>query len=238
MTRACQSFFPFERSDTTRPPCPTWATCCARRTTSFRRRARATCSARSAQRSPCRAARGVRAAAETFTRWQADGTLVRDDRPFIYVYEQRYSTPDGGEAACRGFFCRLRLEPYGPEGGVRPHERTLSAAKGGPLPADEGGPSQPQPRAVPVRRRRAGRGARVDRGADRGTPPAVEAVGPGGLSNRMWLADPAKSTAAKSLLDIAAAQPVTSPTATTATKRRCATATRSAATDAPVTCWR
>jgi uncharacterized protein (DUF1015 family) len=39
--------------------------------------------------------------------------------------------------------------------------------------------------------------------------PLVEAIGPGGLRNRLWLADPAASKAAQALLDLAGARPVT-----------------------------
>ena len=147
-------------------------------------------------------------AAETFARWQADGTLMRDERPQIYVYEQLFRTPDGGEQACRGFFCRLRLEPYGPESGVRPHEHTLSAAK--------------EDRFQLMRAVRAnlspvlflfdddGHGETASRLLDELTSvePDVEAIGPGGLPNRLWRADPSESPAARSLLDVAAAQPV------------------------------
>ena len=69
------------------------------------------------------------AAAQTFKGWIEDGTLRRNDRPLLYLYEQRYSLTDGREASARGFFCRLRLEPYGPASGVRPHEHTMSAPK-------------------------------------------------------------------------------------------------------------
>ncbi len=37
--------------------------------------------------------------------------------------------PDGAEQAARGFFCRLRLEPYGPGSGVLPHEHTMAGPK-------------------------------------------------------------------------------------------------------------
>src|ERR1700689_1087499 len=63
------------------------------------------------------------AAGELFERWQQQGAVVRDEEPAIWAHTQRYTGPDGVEQTRRGFFCRGRIEEYGP-GGVRPHERT------------------------------------------------------------------------------------------------------------------
>jgi uncharacterized protein (DUF1015 family) len=57
-------------------------------------------------------------------RWIRDDVLVRDTQAALYVCEQRYRPPSGGEAARRGFFARLTLEPFG-SGSILPHERTL-----------------------------------------------------------------------------------------------------------------
>jgi uncharacterized protein (DUF1015 family) len=71
-----------------------------------------------------------RRAARTLATWRSDGTLRKDPHPSIYIYEQRYLVPGTDiERVQRGFFARLRLESYGPEGGVLPHERTLSGPK-------------------------------------------------------------------------------------------------------------
>jgi uncharacterized protein (DUF1015 family) len=71
-----------------------------------------------------------RRAARTLAAWRSDGTLRKDPQPSIYVYEQRYLVPGTErERTQRGFFARLRLEPYGPDSGVLPHERTLSGPK-------------------------------------------------------------------------------------------------------------
>lgn len=71
-----------------------------------------------------------RRAARTLAAWRSDGTLHKDPRPSIYVYEQTYRVPGSDvERTQRGFFARLRLEPFGPEGGVLPHERTLAAPR-------------------------------------------------------------------------------------------------------------
>ena len=70
-----------------------------------------------------------RRAAAAFVAWRTDGTLRKDLTPSLYVYEQTYRLPGATDARVqRGFFARLTLEPFGPTGGVLPHERTL----GGP----------------------------------------------------------------------------------------------------------
>jgi uncharacterized protein (DUF1015 family) len=62
-------------------------------------------------------------AGDLFETWQLQGAVVRDSDPAIWAHTQRYTGPDGIEQTRRGFFCRVRIEEYGP-GGVRPHERT------------------------------------------------------------------------------------------------------------------
>jgi uncharacterized protein (DUF1015 family) len=71
-----------------------------------------------------------RRAARTLTAWRSDGTLRKDPRPSVYVYEQAYRVPGTDhERVQRGFFARRRIEPFGPESRVLPHERTLSGPK-------------------------------------------------------------------------------------------------------------
>jgi len=71
-----------------------------------------------------------RRAARTLAAWRSDGTLRKDPHPSIYVYEQAYTVPGTTVARTqRGFFARLRLEPFGAGSGVLRHERTLSAPK-------------------------------------------------------------------------------------------------------------
>lgn len=149
------------------------------------------------------------AAATTFAAWLADGTLRRDDDPLIYVYEQRYSGADGSELAARGFFCRLTLESYGPGSGVRAHESTM------------GGPREDRFRLMSAVAANLSpvlflfddhqHGATADQLMQSITAaePQVQAIGPGGLINRLWLADPSQSDAARELLRIAGGAPVT-----------------------------
>jgi uncharacterized protein (DUF1015 family) len=71
-----------------------------------------------------------RRAARTLAAWRSDGTLHKDPRPSIYLYEQSYRVPGTDvERVQRGFFARLRLEPFGPADGVLPHERTLEGPR-------------------------------------------------------------------------------------------------------------
>jgi uncharacterized protein (DUF1015 family) len=67
------------------------------------------------------------AAHSTLRQWLEDGTMVRDHRPQIYVYHQKYRHA-GTEYVRKMFFARLRLEPFG-TGGVFPHERTFGGPK-------------------------------------------------------------------------------------------------------------
>jgi uncharacterized protein (DUF1015 family) len=68
------------------------------------------------------------AARDTFAGWQQQGALVRDDQPALWAHAQDYAGPDGVARTRRGFFCRVRIEGYGP-GRVRPHERTHPGPK-------------------------------------------------------------------------------------------------------------
>jgi uncharacterized protein (DUF1015 family) len=71
-----------------------------------------------------------RQAARTFAGWRSDGTLCKDRLPSLYACEQEYTVPGTSiRRVQRGFFGRLRLEAFGPDGGVLPHERTLAGPK-------------------------------------------------------------------------------------------------------------
>jgi uncharacterized protein (DUF1015 family) len=68
------------------------------------------------------------AAGQLFESWQLQGALVRESEPAIWAHTQEYTGPDGVTRTRRGFFCRVRIEDYGP-GRVRPHERTHPGPK-------------------------------------------------------------------------------------------------------------
>src|SRR5256714_5238356 len=67
-------------------------------------------------------------ARELFETWQLQGALVRDREPALWAHAQEYDGPGGERLTRRGFFCRVRIEGYGP-GRVRPHERTHPGPK-------------------------------------------------------------------------------------------------------------
>ena len=68
------------------------------------------------------------AAASLLETWQLQGALLRDPEPAIWAHAQDYTGPDGRRLTRRGFYCRVRIEQYGP-GRVRPHERTHPGPK-------------------------------------------------------------------------------------------------------------
>ena len=71
-----------------------------------------------------------RRAARAVAAWRSDGTLRKDPHPSVYVYEQDYVVPGTDvQRTQRGFFARLRLEPFGEGGEVLPHERTMTGPK-------------------------------------------------------------------------------------------------------------
>jgi uncharacterized protein (DUF1015 family) len=67
-------------------------------------------------------------AASLLETWRLQGALVRDSEPAIWAHAQDYTGPDGRRLTRRGFYCRVRIEEYGP-GRVRPHERTHPGPK-------------------------------------------------------------------------------------------------------------
>jgi uncharacterized protein (DUF1015 family) len=68
-----------------------------------------------------------RRAGRTLQAWRSDGTLRRDIRAGLYPYEQTFGIPGTERTATRrGVFARVVLEPFGPDSGIRAHERTLA----------------------------------------------------------------------------------------------------------------
>ncbi len=60
--------------------------------------------------------------------WINEGVLMQEPKPAIYPYIQRYLYL-GKERVRRGFFALLKLAEFGEEGGIFPHEITLSKPK-------------------------------------------------------------------------------------------------------------
>jgi uncharacterized protein (DUF1015 family) len=67
-------------------------------------------------------------AARELAAWRADGVIVQDEQPALWVLEQDYTGPDGRRRTRRGLIGRVRVEDYGP-GRIRPHERTHPGPK-------------------------------------------------------------------------------------------------------------
>lgn len=155
-------------------------------------------------------------AAALFAQWQAEGVLRRDERPLIYVYEQHYDfatagegSPATGEGRSRGFFCRLRLERFGPDARVRPHERTMSGPKEDRYRVLRAVNANLSPVILLYSARDQGDSpTRLLEELSSGSP-ALEARDDSGVRHRLWLADPAVSEAARMLLGIASAGPLT-----------------------------
>lgn len=60
-------------------------------------------------------------------KWKAEGILVEENTPAVYVYYQTFDW-EGRSYTRRGFMARVRLEPFG-QGKIYPHEETLSGPK-------------------------------------------------------------------------------------------------------------
>lgn len=66
-------------------------------------------------------------AARTLKAWVAENALRQDTARALYVYEQEFEA-EGKTYTRRGFFARVRLEPFG-TGRIFPHEQTMSGPK-------------------------------------------------------------------------------------------------------------
>jgi uncharacterized protein (DUF1015 family) len=71
---------------------------------------------------------GYAAAARQLERWRADGVLVRDAEPALYVLAQDFVLPSGGRYSRCGVFAAVAAEGYGPRR-IRPHEHTHAGPK-------------------------------------------------------------------------------------------------------------
>jgi uncharacterized protein (DUF1015 family) len=69
------------------------------------------------------------AAAATAAGWRAEGVLVKDAEPTVTVHQMRWTDAEGRPQSATGLLARLKLEEYGPDSGVLPHERTHGGPK-------------------------------------------------------------------------------------------------------------
>jgi uncharacterized protein (DUF1015 family) len=151
-----------------------------------------------------------RRAARTFAAWRSDGSFRKDPRPGLYVYEQTYRLPGTDvERVQRGFFGRLRLEPFGPGGGVLPHERTLSGPKEDRYKLLRATGANFSP-VVGLYADPSGAAAGLLAGIAR-TAPTIDLVDDDGVRHRLWVVpgDPAEDAPVQRLIAIAGAKPIT-----------------------------
>jgi uncharacterized protein (DUF1015 family) len=149
-----------------------------------------------------------RRVARTLAAWRTDGTLRKDPRPGVYVYEQAYRIPGTDvERTQRGFFARLRLEPFGPGGGVLPHERTLSGPKEDRYKLLRATGINTSP-VVGLYEDPSGRAAAM-LGMAVTAPPLADVVDDDGVRHRLWLlTDEGDDAPATALAAIAGSGPV------------------------------
>lgn len=128
-----------------------------------------------------------RQAAETLSRWRADGVLAVDDQPALYVYEQRK-----GELLQRGLIGALRLSP--PEDGVvLPHEDVIPEVVEDRAALMRAAAAQPEPLLLSYRGSGAAAGATgvIERAVHRA--PLLSTTTEDGFSHRLWaVTDPAE----------------------------------------------
>jgi uncharacterized protein (DUF1015 family) len=67
-------------------------------------------------------------AARLLDAWRAEGVLVRETEPAVWVLEETFPGIDGGTRTRRGLVARVELTPYS-AGEVLPHERTFERQK-------------------------------------------------------------------------------------------------------------
>ena len=155
-----------------------------------------------------------RRAARTLAAWRSDGTFRKDPRPAIYVYEQSYRVPGTDvERTQRGFYARLRLEPFGPRAGILPHERTLSAPREDRYMLLRATGVNTSP-IVALFEDPDGRARALLAGMTAADAPAVEVTDPDGTRHRLWVVQVGDGDSAGvegslgELLEIARTQPV------------------------------
>jgi uncharacterized protein (DUF1015 family) len=68
------------------------------------------------------------AAGHTLRQWLEAGILKQDEKPALYAYQQTY-THGGVTYKRRGFFARVRLEEFGEDSAIHPHELTFPGPK-------------------------------------------------------------------------------------------------------------
>lgn len=124
-------------------------------------------------------------AASDYRRWRADGTLIQEARPALYLYRQEFSV-EGAVHQRRGLIALLRLETWESRA-VRPHERTLSAPRRDRLELMRATRANLSPIWVLNR----GQGARGLKAWERteGRPSDIAATDDAGVRHEVWVDD-------------------------------------------------
>jgi uncharacterized protein (DUF1015 family) len=153
-----------------------------------------------------------RRAARTLNAWRVDGTLRRDPRPALYLYEQTYLLPGSESLATRrGIFARVGLEAFGPSSGIRAHERTLAGAREDRYRLLRATNVNTSP-VVGLAEDRTGFVAEWIR-REVARKPVAELVDEADVGHRLWLAalgeDPARDDAIATICERLAAGPIT-----------------------------
>jgi uncharacterized protein (DUF1015 family) len=118
--------------------------------------------------------------ANTWSAWRKGGTLIDDELPQVYLYEER---PEAGRSI-RGIFAGIPIGPYGRETGILRHESTLS----GPKADRRALIAAVQANFSPVILLRAGGGSEFAARADAVSEKAPHASGrtPSGSAFKLW----------------------------------------------------
>ena len=148
-----------------------------------------------------------RRVARTVAEWRSDGTLRRDPKPSVYVYEQTYRVPGTElQRTQRGFFARLRIEPFGPGSGVLPHERTLSGPKEDRYRLLRATSLNTSP--VVGLYEDPSRSAAATLSAAAADSPVLDLEDDDGVRHRLWVVPAEPGSAAESVIGVASAGPV------------------------------
>ena len=127
-------------------------------------------------------------AAELLARWRADGVLVRDTEPALYVLAQDFTLPTGVRCTRRGVFAAVTAEGYEPRR-IRPHERTHAGPKADRLALLRATPTNIESifLIAPDRGRSL---ANAVAAVAQGKPHATAKLN--GVGIRLWIADPSR----------------------------------------------
>jgi uncharacterized protein (DUF1015 family) len=127
---------------------------------------------------------GYQAVGEIFSHWMDEGVLDADPVESLYVYRQDFTAPDGARRRVAGVIGALRLEPFGTDSGVLPHERTMPGPKEDRLALMRAAPVNFSPIYAIYR---GGGGLAPYLGALEHRPPAARFVGSEEILHRCWV---------------------------------------------------